>query len=127
LLAIGIKIKLVCLSFSCVEGSSFLKQVQITLNGVNSHLQHLQRIISILAQEDMISIFKINQDLQNKANSTLLLLVILRIMHSFFGLLFATLIFLQPVSKAAIFISFKLNQEYIAKNLCENKDKPKRP
>jgi len=75
----------------------------------------------------MISIFKINQDLQNKANSTLLMFVILRVMHSFFGLLFATLIFLQPVSKAAIFISFKLNQEYIAKNLCENKDKPKRP
>lgn len=63
--------------------------------------------------------------MQNKANSTLLILVILRVMHSFFGLLFATLIFLQPVSKAAIFISFKLNQEYIAKNLCENKDKPK--
>jgi hypothetical protein len=36
----------------------------------------------------------------------------------------ALLIFLQPFSKIWIYVSFKINQEYIAKNLCENRAKP---
>jgi hypothetical protein len=31
---------------------------------------------------------------------------------------------LQPLSKVWIFVSFKINQDYIAKNLCENRAKP---
>jgi hypothetical protein len=32
---------------------------------------------------------------------------------------------LQPLSKVWIFVSFKINQDYIVKNLCENRAKPK--
>ena len=35
------------------------------------------------------------------------------------------LIFLQPFSKVWIYVSFKINQDYIAKNLCENIAEPK--
>jgi hypothetical protein len=31
---------------------------------------------------------------------------------------------LQPFCKAWVFISFKINQDFIAKNLCENRTKP---
>jgi len=34
------------------------------------------------------------------------------------------LVFLQPLSKVWIFVSFKINQDFIAKNLCENRAKP---
>lgn len=36
----------------------------------------------------------------------------------------ALLIFMQPFQKVWIYISFKINQDYIAKNLCENRAKP---
>jgi len=39
-------------------------------------------------------------------------------------ILLALLIFLQPFSKIWIVLSFKINQDYIAKNLCENRAKP---
>ena len=39
-------------------------------------------------------------------------------------ILFTLLIFLQPLSKMWIFVSFKINQNYIAKNLCDNRAKP---
>ena len=31
---------------------------------------------------------------------------------------------MQPLSKMFIYFSFKINQDYIAKNLCENRTKP---
>ncbi len=37
---------------------------------------------------------------------------------------FVLLLFLQPLSKIWIYVSFKINQDYIAKNLCINRDKP---
>jgi hypothetical protein len=39
-------------------------------------------------------------------------------------ILLTLLIFIQPLSKVWIFVSFKINQDYIAKNLCENRAKP---
>ena len=39
-------------------------------------------------------------------------------------ILLTLLVFLQPLSKVWIFVSFKINQDYIAKNLCENRAKP---
>jgi uncharacterized protein YneF (UPF0154 family) len=39
--------------------------------------------------------------------------------------LLAILIFLQVLCKVGIYLSFKINQDYIAKNLCENRNKPK--
>jgi hypothetical protein len=39
-------------------------------------------------------------------------------------ILLTLLVFIQPLSKVWIFISFKINQDYIAKNLCENRAKP---
>ena len=39
--------------------------------------------------------------------------------------IFLSLLFLlQPFSKVWIYVSFKINQDYIAKNLCENRAKP---
>jgi hypothetical protein len=40
------------------------------------------------------------------------------------AILLTLLIFLQPFGKIWIFVSFKINQDYIAKNLCENRAKP---
>ena len=39
-------------------------------------------------------------------------------------ILLTLLVFLQPLSKVWIFVSFKINQDFIAKNLCENRAKP---
>ena len=39
-------------------------------------------------------------------------------------ILLTLFIFLQPFCKAWVFISFKINQDFIAKNLCENRTKP---
>jgi hypothetical protein len=39
-------------------------------------------------------------------------------------ILLTLLVFIQPLSKVWIFVSFKINQDYIAKNLCENRAKP---
>jgi len=39
-------------------------------------------------------------------------------------ILLTLLLFIQPLSKVWIFVSFKINQDYIAKNLCENRAKP---
>ena len=39
-------------------------------------------------------------------------------------ILLTLFIFIQPLSKVWIFVSFKINQDYIAKNLCENRAKP---
>ncbi|QQT25844.1 hypothetical protein [Sphingobacterium spiritivorum] len=36
----------------------------------------------------------------------------------------ALVVLLQPFSRMAMFISFKINQDYISRVLCENKDKP---
>jgi hypothetical protein len=40
------------------------------------------------------------------------------------AILLTLLIFLQPFGKIWIYVSFKINQDYIAKNLCENRAKP---
>ena len=39
-------------------------------------------------------------------------------------ILLTLFIFLQPFCKSWVFISFKINQDFIAKNLCENRTKP---
>jgi len=39
-------------------------------------------------------------------------------------ILLTLLVFIQPLSKVWILVSFKINQDYIAKNLCENRAKP---
>jgi hypothetical protein len=39
-------------------------------------------------------------------------------------ILLTLLVFIQPLSKVWIFVSFKINQDYISKNLCENRAKP---
>lgn len=36
----------------------------------------------------------------------------------------ALIILLQPFSKMWVYVSFKINQNYIAQNLCENRTKP---
>lgn len=45
-------------------------------------------------------------------------------MKSIISILLALLILLQSFSKVWIFFSFKINQDYIAKVLCINRDKP---
>lgn len=45
-------------------------------------------------------------------------------MRSFLSIGLALLILLQSFSKVWIIISFKLNQDYIAQNLCVNRNKP---
>lgn len=45
------------------------------------------------------------------------------------GIVAVLLIFvmlMQTFSKTIIFTSFKINQDYIARNLCENRDKPEK-
>lgn len=45
-------------------------------------------------------------------------------MKQFLAIIFTLLVLIQPMNKLIIFISFKINQEYIAKNLCVNRDEP---
>ncbi len=45
-------------------------------------------------------------------------------MKKVFIILLTLLIFLQPFCKLWIFVSFKINQDYISKNICENRLKP---
>lgn len=39
-------------------------------------------------------------------------------------IILSLLLFLQPLSKTWIYMSFKFNQDYIASTQCENRDKP---
>lgn len=46
-------------------------------------------------------------------------------MRSFFAIVLASLFILQSASKLIVIANYEWNKEYIAKNLCENKAKPK--
>jgi hypothetical protein len=46
-------------------------------------------------------------------------------MRNWIAILILSSILLQTFSRAGIYISFKVNQDYIARVLCVNKDKPK--
>ena len=46
-------------------------------------------------------------------------------MRNWIAILILSSILLQTFSRAGIYISFKVNQNYIARVLCVNKDKPK--
>ncbi|EEI93521.1 hypothetical protein HMPREF0765_0949 [Sphingobacterium spiritivorum ATCC 33300] len=40
------------------------------------------------------------------------------------SVILALVVLVQPFSRMAVFISFKINQDYISRVLCENRDKP---
>ncbi|MBK7181773.1 MAG: hypothetical protein IPH89_01945 [Bacteroidetes bacterium] len=46
-------------------------------------------------------------------------------MRSFIAILVAFVFLFQSASKLLIMADYEMNKEYIAKNLCENKEKPK--
>src|ERR1700758_1201773 len=46
-------------------------------------------------------------------------------MIKFFAIILSLSILVLSSSKSLILVSYSLNKEFIAKNLCENKDKPK--
>ncbi len=46
-------------------------------------------------------------------------------MRSFIAILIASVFLFQSASKLLIMADYEMNKEFIAKNLCENKEKPK--
>jgi len=46
-------------------------------------------------------------------------------LKSFIAILIASVFLFQSASKLLIMADYEMNKEYIAKNLCENKEKPK--
>lgn len=49
----------------------------------------------------------------------------LQLLRSFIAIVLASVFLLQSASKLLVIANYELNKEYIAKNLCENKAKPK--